>query len=66
MSQEELSEASGVSRPVISKLESDDVVCSVSTKSLVRLAEALGTTVDAIFFDDGVRNYEQGENDGQE
>lgn len=50
MSQEELSRQSGVSRPVIVKLESGEQV-SVSTRTLVALASALHTPVKEIFTD---------------
>lgn len=49
MSQEELETASGVSRATISAIENDPNY-STTTKTLNRLATALGTTVDQIFF----------------
>ena len=49
MTQEELSCKSGVSRATISALE-NGTERSTSTKTLLKLAEALGTTVDSIFF----------------
>ena len=49
MTQEELSRQSGVSRATISALE-NGTTRSTSTKTLLKLAKALGTTVDAIFF----------------
>lgn len=49
MTQEELSRQSGVSRVTISALE-NGTTRSTSTKTLLKLAKALGTTVDAIFF----------------
>lgn len=53
MSQEELSEKSGVCRTTISALE-NGTSRATSTKTLLKLAQALGTTVDRIFFDDSV------------
>lgn len=53
MTQDELSRLSGVSRGTICALESNSVRVT-TTKTLVRLAEALGTTVDEIFFTDSV------------
>ena len=53
MTQEELSEKSGVSRGTISALENGSTR-STSTKTLVNLAKALGTTVENIFFADSV------------
>jgi len=49
MTQEELSEKSGVSRTTISSLE-NNTVKNTSTKTLLRIANALETTVDEIFF----------------
>ena len=53
MTQEELSEKSGISRTTISGLE-NGTVRATTTKTLVKLAKALGTTVDQIFFDEAV------------
>lgn len=53
MTQEELSEKSGVSRTTISGLE-NGTVRATTTKTLVKLAKALDTSVDQIFFEDGV------------
>lgn len=53
MTQEMLAAESGVSRVTISGLE-NGTVKSTSTKTLLKLAAALGTTVDKIFFDDSV------------
>lgn len=53
MSQEELSVKSGISRRIISELETG-IRKSTTTKTLVAIANALGTTVDSIFFVDGV------------
>lgn len=53
MSQEELAAKSGVSRQTISTLE-NNANHNVSTRILTRLAEALSTTVGALFFDDTV------------
>lgn len=49
MSQEELSTASGVSRATISAIENDPAY-TPTTKTLERLAAALGSTVNQIFF----------------
>lgn len=48
MTQEELSEKSGVSRTIISALE-NDYQKTTSTKTLLKIAHALGTTVSQIF-----------------
>lgn len=53
MTQEELSEKSGISRTTISGLE-NGTVRATTTKTLVKLAKALNTTVDQIFFDEAV------------
>ena len=48
MSQEELAEKSGVSRTIISGLESGSIT-TTTTKTLLRIAEALGLKVSDIF-----------------
>ncbi len=48
MTQEELSEKSGVSRGTISALE-NGTARATTTKTLVKIAQALGVTVDRIF-----------------
>lgn len=53
MTQEELAEKSGVSRGTISALESG-MARTTTTKTLARLAYALGVSVDKIFFAEGV------------
>lgn len=53
MTQEELANKSGVSRATISALE-NGTARATSTKTLLKLAEALGTTVDSIFFSKAV------------
>lgn len=53
MTQEELSAKSGVSRTTISGLE-NGTVRATSSKTLLKLARALDTTVDQIFFQDSV------------
>lgn len=53
MSQEELSAKSGISRRIISELETG-IRTSTTTKTLVAIATALGTTVDSIFFTESV------------
>ena len=54
LSMEELEKRSGVSRATISKIENSDDL-NVNTKTLVALAQALNTTVEAIFFGDSVK-----------
>lgn len=49
LTQEELSLKSGVSRATISALETAKD-CATSTKTLNKIAQALGTSVDQIFF----------------
>lgn len=49
MSQEELAEKSGISRPTISAIENGKDK-SVLTGTLIALAKALDTTVDKIFY----------------
>lgn len=53
MTQEELSEASGVSRGTISALE-NGTSRATTTKTLMNIARALGVTVEALIFDDSV------------
>ena len=53
MTQEELAEKSGVSRGTISALENGSVR-TTTTKTLFKLAKALGTSVDQIFFAESV------------
>ena len=57
MSQEELADKSGISRTTISQLENNKGDCIL--KTLAKLAAALGTTVNAIFFEDGVQSTVQ-------
>lgn len=53
MTQEQLSAAAGVSRGTISALE-NGTVRATTTKTLLKIAEALGTTIDQIFFKEDV------------
>lgn len=53
MTQKELAEKSGVSRGTISALE-NGIDRTTTSKTLVKLAQALDTTVDRIFFTKGV------------
>lgn len=53
MTQEELAEKSGVSRGTISALE-NGIDRTTTSKTLLKLAQALDTTVDRIFFTKGV------------
>lgn len=48
MTQEELSQRSGVCRTIISGLE-NGTTRATTTKTLTKIANALGTTVDQIF-----------------
>lgn len=50
LTQEELSKKSGVSRTIISAIESGKEEVTTTTKTLLKIAKALDTTVDAIFF----------------
>ncbi len=49
ITQEELSNKSGVSRAIIASLENDDSA-STTTKTLSKIAQALGVPVSQIFF----------------
>ena len=49
MTQEELSKKSGVSRNLIARLESGGIT-NTTTETLLKLAKALGVTVEALFF----------------
>lgn len=53
MSQEELARKSGVSRTIISGLETGTISVT-TTKTLLAIAEALGKNVSDIFFADDV------------
>jgi len=53
LSQEELAAKSGVSRQTISMIETD-AGKNVSSRTLVKLAAALDTTVSALFFEGSV------------
>lgn len=53
MTQEQLSASSGVSRGTISALE-NGTTRTTTTKTLLQIARALGTTIDQIFFEEGV------------
>ena len=54
LTQEQLAEKAGVSRVTIALLESKEDHVS-TTRTLVKIAGALGTTVDALFFTDNVQ-----------
>ena len=58
MSQTKLAERSGVSRGVIWSLESDPNAVT-TTKTLQKIADALGTTIAEIFFADDVQSTVQ-------
>ncbi len=49
MTQEELSQKSGISRAVIVSLENNDAT-STTTKTLHKIAQALGVSISDIFF----------------
>lgn len=53
MTQEELEKKSGVSRQTISAIENEKTK-DVKSGTLIALANALGTTLDAIFFNEAV------------
>lgn len=53
MTQEELAEKSGISRGTISALE-NGTERTTTSKTLVKLAQALGVSVDQIFYADSV------------
>lgn len=53
ITQEELARKSGVSRAILSGLESGKIT-TTTTKTLVRIAQALDCTVSDIFFTDPV------------
>ena len=58
MTQEKLAIKSGVSRVTIAMLENKENHVT-TTKTLFNIASALGVTVDALFFADGVQPTEQ-------
>lgn len=53
MTQEELAQKSGVSRGTISALENEESK-NATTSTLMKLASALGVTLDELFFTQGV------------
>lgn len=53
MTQEELSRSSGISRVTISGLE-NGTARATTTKTLMAIANALGVSVEQIFFNEGV------------
>lgn len=53
LTQEQLSEKSGVSRGTIHALENDSEYCT-TTKTLLKIANALETTVESLFFENAV------------
>lgn len=57
MTQEELERKSGVSRQTISAIENNRVGSGdVKVGTLMALASALKTTIDALFFEDNVKS----------
>lgn len=60
MTQQELAEKASVSRTTIAMLESDDVgSVNTTTKTLVKISQALGTTVENLFFASSVQSAER-------
>lgn len=53
MTQEDLAKATGLTRTTISLLETG-ATKSASSKTLLRIANALGTTIDSLFFQENV------------
>ena len=63
MTQEDLSAASGVSRVAIALIEAGTTK-NASGQTLLKIANALGTTIDSLFFDDDAQKIEQSEDAG--
>ncbi len=63
LTQEQLAEKSGVSRTTIAILETKNDH-TTTTKTLLKIANALGTTVDAIFYTNFVQSTEHKEQEG--
>ncbi len=61
LTQEQLAKKAGVSRVTIALLESKENY-DTTTKTLVKIAKALDTTVDALFFSASVKSAEQNKN----
>lgn len=57
LTQQELADKSGVSRVTIAMLETNQQ--NTTTQTLLKIASALGTTVDQIFFADSVQSTVQ-------
>ena len=53
MTQEDLAKATGLTRTTISLLETG-ATKSASSKTLLRISNALGTTIDSLFFQENV------------
>lgn len=54
MSQEELAKAAGISRGILSRIESAEDAVTTTTRTLQKIAEVLGVKVSALFFEDNV------------
>ena len=57
MTQEDLAKATGLTRTTISLLETG-ATKSASSKTLLRIANALGTTIDSLFFQENVFRFQ--------
>ena len=58
MTQQELADKANVSRTTVAMLEAN-LVTNTTTKTLAKIAAALGTTVENLFFADSVQSAEQ-------
>jgi putative transcriptional regulator len=58
MTQQELADKANVSRTTVAMLEAK-LVTNTTTKTLAKIAAALGTTVENLFFADSVQSADQ-------
>ena len=58
MTQQELADKANVSRTTVAMLEAN-LATNTTTKTLAKIAAALGTTVENLFFADSVQSAEQ-------